>query len=196
MKTLKNTFTLVIALLALVVLSSFLFYAWRILAAVVSGAKTLEPTVYVPLTVTLFTASLGLAATLIAQSKNRKREIEAALRERKIAIYLDFLETIEKLILASKPELKTASFDDSEMVIKLVKVRTKAVLWGSPGVLKALNKFSKLGQAQPIATLRAVEDIQREMRKDLGLSNFGLETDFFSKLILSDVSEFDKLTSG
>ncbi len=193
MKVISSFFALLIALLAAAFFIFFVLYGWQIAVAVVSGAKTLAPSVYVPLTVTIFTASLGLAATLITQSKNRKREVEAALRERKIAIYLDFLEAVERLILASKPELKMAPIDENELVVKLVKVRTKAVLWSSPGVLRALNNFGKLGMVEPLAMLRAIEDVQREMRKDLGLSNLGLNADFFSKLILTSDSEFEKL---
>ncbi|WP_139838040.1 hypothetical protein [Roseovarius gaetbuli] len=106
---------------------------------------------------------------------------------------MDFLETLEHLLLAAKPELGMPSLNQNELVVKLVKVRTKAVLWGSTGVLKALSDFSKVGESNPIKMFRVIEQLQREMRKDLGLSNFGLEADFFSKLILSNPDEFNAL---
>ncbi|UWQ90238.1 hypothetical protein K3727_15770 [Rhodobacteraceae bacterium M382] len=193
MKFIKFIFAIIILSPALLLVIFSGYYSVSIASAVIEGAKTLEPKVYVPLTVTVVSAGVGLFTTLLTQYRARKREIEAAFRERKISIYLEFLETFEHLLLAAKPELKTPEVDQNDLVVALVKVRTKAVLWGSTGVLRALNDFSKVGEGDPKKMLRVVESIQREMRKDLGLSNFGLEQDFFTKLILSDASELEKI---
>lgn len=77
----------------------------------------------------------------------------------------------------------------------LFKVRTKAVLWGSPGVLEALSDFTKLDEANPAKGMLVLEKLQTEMRKDLGLSNKGLGNNFFIKMMLSDPEELDKLLS-
>ncbi|KIC43115.1 hypothetical protein RA27_07345 [Ruegeria sp. ANG-R] len=191
MKTFGIVFAILILVLGTIAVSFVGYHGIQISLAVVEGAKTLEPSVYVPLVVTILSAAIGLSATLYTQSRARKREVEAAFRERKIDIYLDFLETYEHLLLASKPELDIPKVDQNDLVVSLVKVRTKAVLWGSTGVLRALNEFSKARERSALETFRVVEKIQREMRKDLGLSNFGLEQDFFSKLILSDENDFD-----
>lgn len=62
----------------------FIPIIWKISVAVAEGAKNLEPTVYVPLVVTLVTASLGLAVTLYTQAKTKRQATDAAFRERKI----------------------------------------------------------------------------------------------------------------
>jgi hypothetical protein len=173
-------------------------FGWKLFVfaqAVFEGAKTLEPAIYVPLTVTVTTAVLGLGATLYTQSRSRKRDIEAAFRERKVEIYLDFLKTMEQVLLAGKPELGLAPIDQNALVIKLVSIRTHAVLWGSSGVLKELSNFTKVGEGNPKKMFRVIEKLQREMRNDLGLSNSGLEQDFFSRLILSNPNDFDTLDS-
>ncbi len=179
---------------AITVLAGFLGYEFlKLFLTVIEGARTLEPSVYVPLAATITTAVLGLTATLYSQNKARKRAVESAFRERKIAIYLEFLQTFERLMLAAKSELNLEPVDQNELTIKLVKVRTQAVLWGSTGVLKALSEFTKVGEGNPLKMLRVMDNIQREMRKDLGLSNFGLETNFFTTLILSNPEDLHKL---
>ena len=178
---------------ALIFTGYFVYVGWLFLSGFAKGARSLEPNIYVPLGITVLTAILGLSATLYTQARIRKREIESAFRERKIEIYLDFLEKLETLIIAQKPELGVTQPSENELAIGLIKVRTKAVLWGSVGVLKALNDFSKVGRTEPIEMFTVFDTIQREMRKDLGLSNKGLGESFFIKLILSDPSEFDKM---
>lgn len=170
----------------------FGFKAYALIRFVATGATQLEPAVYVPLAVTIATAVLGLVATLYTQVSNRRREIAAAHRERKTEVYLDFLKTIETILLDSKSELKRTKLSDNELVERLVDVRTKAVLWGSPGVLRALNKLTKI-ESQSYFVFDVLEEIQREIRKDLGLSNYGLEKDFFAKLPLSDPESLEEI---
>lgn len=171
-------------------------YSVRIFSAVVSGARSLEPSVYVPLSVTLLTAVMGLAATLFAQARARRAEIASAHRERKVEIYLEFLVFLERLFMSSKPELGVEKIDERAMTLELMKFRTKAVLWGSPGVLQAVSDMSKVEQTDTKAMFSVIDNIQREMRKDIGLSNWGLGNYFFAKLPLSDADEFDRLISS
>ena len=183
---------LLIATLAIGVVSANFI---QIASAVFEGAKQLEPEIYVPLSITVTTAILGLAATLYTQVSNRKRDIDAAYRERKIEIYLQFLKTLERLALASKPELGGEPADMTQLTIDLMDIRTKAVLWGSPSVLQSISKLSKMNPEKPIEMFKTIDGIQRNMRKDLGLSNFGLGEMFFVKLSLNDPHELDALMS-
>ena len=188
-----------------IILAIFLLFAFGSLSEylanffiyIVAGAKKLEPQVYVPLTVTILTAILGLTATLITQFLTKKREIntqirirereiDSAFRERKIGIYLEFLEAVESSLIAANPKLSSKKVDDGILALTLIKVRTKAVLWGSPGVLQTLSQLSKVGEGNTLRMLSVFDQIQREMRKDLGLSNEGLEADFFVKIILNE----------
>lgn len=76
--------------------------------------------------------------------------------------------------------------DPDDLAIRLIRIRTKAVLWGSPGVLHYLNQFSKMEGLPLLEMMRVLDGLQREMRIDLGLSNFGLAQDFFIDLILNE----------
>ncbi|GFE51454.1 hypothetical protein So717_32070 [Roseobacter cerasinus] len=192
MKLIANLFAFVIICGATAVTGYILWNSLTLFDYIVEGAGELEPEIYVPLAVTVLTAVLGLTATLYTQSVSRRREIEAAHRERKLEIYLQFMQLIEKLILSGKPDLATGEIDHNQIAKELVSIRTKAVLWASPAVLRPL---AKLGQ--PDHSLRGLfdtlEEIQRAMRKDLGLSNIGLEKKFFAKLPLADPTEYDRL---
>mgnify|MGYP003678238902 CR=1 FL=1 len=182
-------------LILLLGLLGFLFLGYhsvKILTAIYNGAKTLEPTVYVPLSITIFTAVIGLTVTLYTQTVSRRREIESAHRDRKLQIYLEFMKLLENLILSEKPELGGTKIESNQIARELVTIRTKAVLWGSPGVLKFLARLAQSGQS-PLELFDTIEGIQREMRKDLGLSNRGLKEGFFSKINLSDPEELDRM---
>lgn len=196
MKIVRNIAIAVLVFLSVSVLAYVGYLFCKLISAVISGAAQLAPEIYVPLSVTLFTAAIGLAATLISQSRIRKREIDAAFRDRKTEVYLGLLKLIEELMVSAKPELGGKKLDEKEMTLLLISLRTKAVLWGSGGVLKALNRLLKIRQGDVLGTMSAVESVQREIRKDLGLSNLGLEPDFFTKLILSDPDELEKLRNS
>ena len=149
----------------------------------------------VPLSITVLTAIIGLSVTLYTQSRIRLREIDAAHRERKLEIYLNFLEAFDNLSVAGKPEFGENPVDPNRLARDLLTFRTRAVLWGSPGVLKALSKIARPNQ-DLTEMFSGIEAIQREMRKDLGLSNRGLEKSFFNKLRLTDPDEYDKIFAG
>jgi hypothetical protein len=149
----------------------------------------------VPLALTVTTATLGLTATLVTQAQSRKREIDAAHRERKLEIYLEFMEIMENLLMSGKEDTKTVQLTEAEIVQKLMFVRTRAVLWGSPRVLKALADITHM-EHKKLNVFDVMERIQREMRKDLGLSNMGLEKNFFSKLILSNPDELETVLAN
>lgn len=164
---------------------------WQLTQFVIEGARQLEPSVYVPLATTIAAASLGLVATLWTQTVTRRREIEAAHRERKVEIYLQLMQLIQKLLLQAKPELGSEKLDTNQLALELLTIRTKAVVWGSPSVLRPLAKLTQSGlsTAEIFTTL---EELQRAMRRDLGLSNFGLENGFFAKLPLANPKEYDE----
>lgn len=168
------------------------WYSLEIAGAVIEGAQELEPTVYVPLVVTVLTASLGLGATLYTQWVSRKREIEAAHRERKLEIYLEFMQMLEGIIASSKEGWGEPKKPENKLARELLALRSKAVLWGSPRVLKALAELARPNKTTKEMFLN-MDEIQRAMRRDLGLSNFGLDTNFFVKIALNDPAELDKL---
>lgn len=160
--------------------------------ALIYSALQLQPAIYLPLGVTVLTALLGLSATLHTQRETRRREIEAAYRKEKVDAYLSFLKLIENLLAQTKPELGREKMSENDIVDAMMDIRTRAILWGSPGVLKGLYKFPKM-QHLKISPLDVLEELQREIRIDLGLSNEGLGKDFFAELPLGNPEDLKNL---
>ncbi|MEM6479002.1 MAG: hypothetical protein AAF647_08150 [Pseudomonadota bacterium] len=166
---------------------------FRVFAYLAEGARPLEASVYVPLVVTVTSAACGLAVTLYSQAKTRRREIEAAFRERKIEIYWEFLEALARLQMNANERLKGAPIDENDLARKLIEIRTKAVLWGSQDVLIALEKMGKPSEAGVERMFHIIEDIQRAMRSDLGLPNWKLGQRFFIRLMLNEELDWTKI---
>lgn len=151
----------------------------------------LEPSVFIPLAVTFVTAVGGLGATLWTTTHNKKQQVDADFREKKVEIYLNFVQLLAGLMQANKDT--NAKDPPQGMVDALIDIRTKATLWSSPGVLKALNELAKSDEKDTKRLFCAVDRVQREMRLDLGLSNQELEELFFVKHLLKSEKDVDDL---
>ena len=68
------------------------------------------------------------------------------------------------------------------------------MLWGSPGVLSAYNSFRAAGEDPKVILL--VDDLLQAMRKDLGLSNWGLGRGDLMKMLLTDPEKVDEILKG
>ena len=195
----KKTQSILVGVLILIAIGVILYIVgsrlWIVFHFVVSGAKTLEAATYVPLTLTLFTALLGLFVTLWTQSRARRRSIEEAHRGKKVDLYLSLLSFLKNMQLATKPEFSELKVDENELVLKMAEFRTEMTLWASPSVLKAFHSVTAMqpDQATPKAILSKIDPLYKAMRKDIGLSNLGLDQFFFAKSMLSDPTEFDRL---
>ena len=191
----SSKFIYVISIIIFIAICFILIFSayWilQLASVVISGASELAPNIYVPLTITVLTASLGLVATLYTQQLTRKREIEASHRERKIELYLEFLEVMDSFVENADKDPQTNDIG----IARLKKAKTKATLYGSTAVLKAFKKLSRQG-ASTVELMDAVDELKRSMRRDLGLKTWDLEAGFFAKFMLSDPEEYDRLKSG
>ena len=192
MQTFGYILGIILIIAAVIILSLAGWYFILILRAVVEGARELEPTVYVPLFVTVLTATLGLSGTLYIQWGIRKREIEAAHRERKLEIYLEFMKLVENILASSNEDLDEEPMPRLELVKQLLSIRTRAILWASPSVLTELVELARPNKTTK-EMFQNIDRLQRAMRVDLGLSNRGLNDTFFTRIMLKDPSELDNL---
>ena len=70
---------------------------------------------------------------------------------------------------------------------------TNVMLWGSPGVLQHYGSFRRTGQQSDPNVVLLMDDILQAMRKDLGLSNWGLARGDLIKMLLTDPETLDAL---
>lgn len=179
-----------LALFACILVWRFGSFILRILKFVNEQFFKLEAGIAVPLVFTVATASLGLAATLITQARTRKRAIEEAHRAKKVEIYHRLLSFITQLLLSQKPEFEDCQKSQKELVLEMANFRTEMSLWASPSVLTAFyNLTHQVEGEDPKAILNKVDPLYKAVRKDIGLSSFGLPEKFFIKSMLLDPSE-------
>jgi hypothetical protein len=142
------------------------------------------------LAVGLLTASSTvIVATLtlvIGRYFERGKEAESHLRAQKIQMYDDFLKKFFELFHSESEE------PSESLVPFLQDWQRKLVVWGGPGVLKSFIKWKEgMATSEPNAqTVFLMGEFFMSMRKDIGLSNNGLEKGIFSHLILRHASLF------
>lgn len=163
----------------LIVLIIWLFY-WG-LSTVWRALKTVDTNLAVGLITGASTIIVATLTVVVGKYYERKREIEAHFRTAKIEIYDEFLKEFFKLFGGgSEPQ---SAHDLTEF---LREWQRKMVLYGGAQVLLSYLKWKNhLGKGNPDAqTLFLMGEFFLAMRKDVGLSNTGLEKGTFSHLIL------------
>ncbi len=141
-----------------------------------------------------------LAAVLVAlysQRRTKDREIAEAHRPQKIEVYKSFMETIAGLLKRTKDESTDNSQEafNKEFLEFFVAFTRDLIVWGSPGMIKAYYKF-RTNTTSDATVLLLMDDILREIRKDLGNSNWSLKRGELIRLFLSDPEELERTIRG
>ncbi len=141
------------------------------------------------LAVGLLTASSTIiVATLtlvVGKYFERAKEAESHLRAQKIAMYDDFLKNLFELFHQEGEK------ESDDLVPFLQEWQRKLVVWGGPGVLKSFITWKESFSEEPNAqSVFKMGEFFMAMRKDIGLSNRGIEAGHFSHLILRHASLF------
>lgn len=183
-----TSFVLAIAilLLALVVLKYFvgllLSIDKQVAASIIAASATLL-------------AAVGVA--LYSQRRIKKREVAEAHRPQKIEVYSQFMQTIVQVFLRSKD---TGADNSTEGFVKefeefFMSFTKGLIVWGSPGVIRAWQTFRRTSSSGA-TVLPLVDDILREIRRDLGNSNWGLQRGDLIKLFLKDPEELERMLTS
>lgn len=138
-----------------------------------------------------FFSVIGATITvMLGRYYERKREIEAHFREKKIQIYDDFLKELFKEFHGS--DEGTEEMGGSHLVDFLREWQRTLVLWGGKNVLKTyFSWMTHLKKGKPNAqTLYLMDDFFRALRSDIGQSSSGLERGAFTHLILRNSELF------
>ena len=136
-------------------------------------------------------AAVGVA--LYSQRGIKKREIAEAHRSQKIEVYNQFMATIVQVLRKSKENAdNSADAFSKEFEEFFVTFTRDLIVWGSPGVIKAWENFRR-GHTSSVLVLILVDDILREIRKDLGNSNWSINKGDLIKLFLKDPDEMERM---
>ena len=177
---------LALGIFLLSVIGVVLYWALKFLAAWI---ESLNPNV----SAAIITASIGLVGLWYAQWHTRTREISESHRQSKIEVYNAFFDIVEKF----QNEYSNSDFSNREDIPDQLrkdfqKLNRGLIIWGSPDVIKAWLHFREIAGHGNKAVLVAVDKMYQAIRKDLGNSNFGLQTGDLLKSTLSDPENWGK----
>jgi hypothetical protein len=176
---------LFILLLAVV----FLFFRWFL-----GQVRHLEPNVAAALIVGL----VALFGYFYTQRQTKARELSEAHRKPKTEVYDAFFDVIDCFLHKEGSQEIDPNNLPKEVEELFAKLRRGLIVWGSVGAIKKweLFKGAAAGTGREAIILLAMDDMLREIRKDLGNSNRGLKRGDLVKVFLRDPKELDKLMAG
>jgi hypothetical protein len=170
-------------------LISFILFAALstfVVAGVVAGwqqLRALNPNV----SAAIVAALAAVGGAIYNQRQTRSREIFESHRAQKIEVYSLYMDITDHVM---KPHQEGLSGDPAPEALEELyrKFRRGILVWGSPDVIKVFLSF-RVTQGRQI--LQRADDMFREIRKDLGNSNLGLEQGDLIKLFLKDPAEYE-----
>jgi hypothetical protein len=157
--------------------------------------STFESEFAAALVATAGTIIIGLLTLMLTQRESKKRDIREAHRSQKVEVYQRFMNTavVEVLNRMAAGEELT----EEELVEKyqefFVKFTADLIVWGSPGVIQAFRRFRTAAAKSEPRSLVLVDEILREIRKDLGNSNWQIAPGDLMSTFLKDPEEMKTL---
>lgn len=180
---------IIFSIIILILIFTFVFLLWFAFREILIFLKSTDSKLAAA------TILVGIIVTIYSQERIKKREIEEAHRESKIELYNKFIGFLVKIISGSNELTSDIAPTEKEMIDFMVEFKRDLLLRASPNVIKAQIEYEKATQ-NPHKTKNMfsyVDKLIREMRKDIGLSNFGLNNLETIQIFLKDKSEISKL---
>ena len=117
---------------------------------------------------TIIVACCGIVAVMLTHYWTNKREVRASHRLRQSEVYKDFVEnTIVKLMQEAHDEqIQQQTINDLQHYI--IHFVGTLIIWGSSSVIHAYRHFQKSVGYDPEMLISSLEDLLKEIRKDLG----------------------------
>ena len=170
------------------VLFIFIFLIYWLVSKTWHELRAIDEKLAIAMVTAATTIIASTLTVVIGRYYERKKDIEAHFRDKKLEIYDDFLKEFFKIMEC--PE------DQDKMVSFLREWQRKMILWGGQEVLKKYVEWMdklKSGEADAQA-MWLTEDFFRAIRKDLGHSSLHLPKGTFIYLILRDADFFIKMS--
>lgn len=173
-------------------LGVLLYGGYILIAKLWSIFSTVDPKLGVGIVAASSTIIISLVSVLISKHLDRKAQIFAHLREKKVPIYEKIINFIFSLTFAEK--LGKNQPTEKEMMKFMAEVTQELVIWGSDEMIDAFYKFrmksidSANGTEQnPNEILLTVESLLLAIRKDLGHKNKNMPKGKLLGLFVNDL---------
>lgn len=144
---------------------------------------------------TIIIAFVPILGIWIAYLLNKSSKLKEQINIDKRKIYLKFIDILKNVLLATK---RKEDFDENVIEKEMMEFIFNSIFWAPKEVLKAISEMQKIGRNpssnnNPLQIIKKNFEVILAMRKDLGLSNKGLDWKILAQMLLED--DIDKLLS-
>lgn len=134
-------------------------------------------------------AIVAIIVVFLGRYFERQKEIDSKIREKKIAIYENFIiGSMDFMLNSSKPN---SVGKNNELITKLDKTlrdfNKNLLFWGSDSIIREYIKFQQkthIASGDGIKIMNSYAKLIRALRKDTGHKNKGLKNSDFMKLFI------------
>lgn len=178
--------------LGFALLGAILYGGYLLIAKLWSIFSTVDPKLAVGIVAASATVIVSLISVLVSKHLERKAQILAHLREKKVPTYEKIINFIFSLTFSEKLGKKQPT--EKEMIKFMAEVTQELVIWGSDEMIDAFYKFrmksidnANGAQQEPNAILFTVESLLLAIRKDLGHKNKNMPKGKLLGLFVNDL---------
>lgn len=173
-------------LLGLAIVVALIWGTYWIISSIWDALVSVDTKLAVGIVAAVTTVIGATLTVTIGKYFERKQAVEADFRERKVEIYDEFLGEFFKLSDGQ------SNIDNDRLVSFFQEWKRKVIVWGGSEVLRTYIKWmSHLTSKEPNAeSMFLMGDFVLAVRKDLGLSNKGINRKTFVYLILKNPDLF------
>ncbi|THF57146.1 hypothetical protein [Ollibium composti] len=129
---------------------------------------------------------VAIALAIFAYWRERAKARAEAHRDKKIEVYSIFYDMIFDLLRNQKDGISVDLETDSTFRDRWMRLTRGVMFYGSPHVVEAMANFKTNENTSPINSLQRIGDIYLAMRKDIGLSNWGLTNVSIHQVYVND----------
>lgn len=178
--------------LGFILLAAIIYGGYLLIAKLWSIFSSVDPKLGVGIVAASATVIVSLISVLVSKHLERKAQILAHLREKKVPTYEKIINFIFGLTFAEKLGKKQPT--EKEMIKFMAEVTQELVIWGSDEMIDAFYKFriksidnANGEQQNPNEILYTVESLLLAIRKDLGHENKNMPQGKLLGLFVNDI---------
>jgi len=190
-----STVSTFIGILILLGIPIFLFYIGK---EFINLIKVLDKGVSAAIIATSGTILTAVISLIFTQYRTKKRDIVEAHRPEKVKTYSRFMQIVSYTLKNTKED-KGFLAEGEELPEDLLNLffdfQRDLMAWGSPEVIQAYLRFRNGAYLKPTTAemLLLVDDVLRQIRKDLGHSDSKLKAGELLSVFLANPSEVETL---
>lgn len=178
--------------LGFILLGIIIYGGYLLIAKLWSIFSSVDPRLGVGIVAAAATVIVSLISVLVSKHLERKAQILAHLRAKKVPTYEKIINFIFSITFAEKLGKKQPT--EKEMIKFMAEVTQELVIWGSDEMIDAFYRFriksidsSNGHQQSPNEILYTVEDLLLSIRKDLGHKNKNMPKGKLLGLFVNDI---------